>query len=129
MANSSVPITAGSGTNIDTYAVAGGDHQQIVREARAATGVASTWTLPATGTASILTASEARVAMLIVNNCNQRVYIDFDAIIPSITAFAWYLETGDRWEVPKELVQLAISMLPGGTVSSGSVLILEGRAL
>lgn len=30
MANSSVPITAGTGTNIDTYAVAGGDHRQIV---------------------------------------------------------------------------------------------------
>src|SRR6476469_4578072 len=30
MANSSVPITAGTGTNIDTYAVTGGDHRQIV---------------------------------------------------------------------------------------------------
>jgi hypothetical protein len=30
MANSSVPITAGTGTNIDTFAVTGGDHRQIV---------------------------------------------------------------------------------------------------
>lgn len=30
MANSAVAITAGAGTNIDTYAVAGGDHRQII---------------------------------------------------------------------------------------------------
>ncbi len=30
MANSSVPITAGSGTNIDTVTIIGGDHRQVV---------------------------------------------------------------------------------------------------
>lgn len=128
MGNSSVAITAGSGTAIDTYAVAGGDHQQIIREARATTGVPTSWSPPTSGTASILAADESRVALLIVNNCNQRVFIDFDATIPTVTAFAWYLDTGDRWEVPKELVQLVISMIPNGTVSSGAVLLTEGRA-
>lgn len=128
MANSNVAITAGAGTTIDTYAVAGGDHQQIVREARAVTGIGTSWSPPTTGTASILAADESRVALLICNNCNQRVYIDFDATIPTITAFAWYMDAGDRWEVPKEMVQLAISMLPGGTVSTGTILLTEGRA-
>lgn len=32
MANSAVPITAGTGTNIDTYQVTGGDHRQIVMQ-------------------------------------------------------------------------------------------------
>jgi hypothetical protein len=128
MTNSNVAITAGSGTTIDTYQLAGGDHQQIVREARAVTGIATSWTPPVTGTASILTADETRVALLICNNCNQRVYVDFDGTIPSSAAFAWYLDTGDRWEVPKEMVQLAISALPNGTVSSGTVLFTEGRA-
>lgn len=30
MADSSVPITAGSGTNIDTQVPTGGDHRQVV---------------------------------------------------------------------------------------------------
>lgn len=122
MADSSVPITAGSGTNIDTYAISGGDHQQIVREAKAtATGNPNAWTPVTTASTSQVSADASRVAMLMVNGSNVRVYIRFDSTAPTTASFHWYLDAGDRWEVPLQFVTLAVSML-GQATGTGSFL-------
>ncbi len=120
MADSSVPITAGSGTNIDTYAITGGDHQQVVRPAKATAVTTNTWTPSTTASTSQIVADAARVAMMIVNDSNVRVYLRFDSTAPTNATYHWYLDSSDRWEVPKELVILAVSML-GENTGSGTV--------
>lgn len=122
MADSSVPITAGSGTNIDTYAISGGDHQQVVREARAtAAGTPNAWTPSTTASTSQVAADASRVAMLMTNASNVKVYLRFDATAPTAATHSWYLDAGDRWEVPFHLVTLAVSML-GAAAGTGSFL-------
>jgi hypothetical protein len=121
MADSSVAITAGAGTSIDTFAVAGGDHQQVVREARAtAVGTLNTWTVTTAGQAGQIAADAGRVAVLIESAANGRVYFRFDSTVPSAAAHHWYLDPGDRWEVPVQLSTLAISM--AGAVAGGTIL-------
>lgn len=120
MADSSVPITAGSGTNIDTYAISGGDHQQIVREAKAtAAGSINTWTPSTTASTSQIAADASRVMVLMTNASNTRVYLRFDSTAPTSATHHWYLDPGDRWEVPVQLATLAVSML-GQTAGSGT---------
>lgn len=120
MADSSVPITAGSGTNIDTYAISGGDHQQIVRQAKATAVTINTWTPTTSGQASQIAADASRVAMMIVNDSNSKVYLRFDSTIPTAATYSWYLDSNDRWEVPEQLVTLAVSML-GEIAGTGTV--------
>jgi hypothetical protein len=121
MADSAVAITAGSGTSIDTFAVTGGDHQQVVREARATAAAAiNTWTPVTTASTSQIAADASRVAVLITNASNVRVYLRFDSTAPTAATHHWYLEAGDRWEVPVQLSALAISML-GASTGTGNV--------
>lgn len=121
MADSAVPITAGTGTNVDTFAVSGGDHQQIVREARAtAVGAINSWTVTSAGQTSQIAADASRVKMLMVSMANGRIYLRFDATLPTSVTFHWFLDPEDRWEVPEHLVTLAVSML--GAVTGGTVL-------
>jgi hypothetical protein len=121
MADSSVAITAGSGTNIDTYAITGGDHQQVVRPARAtAAATINTWTPSTTASTSQIAADASRVMVLITNASNVRVYFRFDATAPTSATHHWYLDAGDRWEVPMELSTLAVSML-GASTGTGTV--------
>ncbi|WP_188188039.1 hypothetical protein [Nonomuraea sp. SYSU D8015] len=119
MADSAVPITPGSGANIDTYQIAGGDHQQIVREARATAITTNTWTVSTTASASQIAADAGRLTVVMVSLASARVYLRFDATAPTAAAHHWYLDPGDRYEVPPELATLAISMLgqsAGGTI-------------
>ncbi|MCW2767927.1 MAG: hypothetical protein JWO11_3886 [Nocardioides sp.] len=121
MADSSVSITAGAGTAIDTFAVTGGDHQQVVREARAtAVGTINNWTVATTASTSQIAADAGRVMLLMVSNASGRVYVRFDSTAPTSSVFHWYLDPGDRWEVPAEMCTLAVSML--GAVAGGTVL-------
>lgn len=119
MADSSVAITAGSGTNIDTYAISGGDHQQIVRQAKATAVTTNTWTPSTTASTSQIAADASRVAMLMVNDSNTRVYLRFDSTAPTNATYHFYLDSNDRWEVPEQLVTLAVSML-GDTAGTGT---------
>ncbi len=119
VADSAVPITPGSGANIDTYQIAGGDHQQIVREARATAITTNTWTVSTTASASQIAADAGRLTVVMVSLASARVYLRFDATAPTAAAHHWYLDPGDRYEVPPELATLAISMLgqsAGGTI-------------
>lgn len=121
MADSAVAITAGAGTNIDTFAVTGGDHQQVVREARAtAVGALNSWTVATTASTSQIAADAGRVMLLMVSNASGRVYVRFDSTAPTSAAYHWFLDPGDRWEVPVQLSTLAVSML--GAVAGGTIL-------
>jgi len=118
--DSNVPITAGSGTTIDTFALAGGDHQQVVREARATAVTTNSWTVATTASTSQIAADVNRVLVIMSNQSTVRVYLRFDSTAPTTSTYHWYLDSGDRWEVPSHLCTLAVSML-GETTGSGSV--------
>jgi hypothetical protein len=126
MADSAVAITAGSGTNVDTYQLTGGDHQQVVREARALTETDDSWTVTTAGQASQIAANAARVFVMMVSQANGRVYLRFDSTVPTAAAFHWYLDPDERWELPPHLSTLAISML--GAVAGGTILTHLGVA-
>lgn len=124
--DSAVAITAGTGTNVDTVQLTGGDHQQIVREARATAVTLNTWTVSTTASTSQIAADVGRVAVLMVSAAAARVYLRFDSTAPTSSSYHWYLDPGDRWEVPAELSTLAVSML--GSTVSGTVLSMLGTA-
>lgn len=122
MANSSVSITPGSGANIDAHQIGSGDLQQIIRTAKADTvssASPTTWTVTTTASQSQIAADESRVAMLIYNASSVRVYLRFDNTAPLAagTNAHWYLDAGDRYEVPDGICQLAVSIVAatGGT--------------
>jgi hypothetical protein len=125
MANSSVPITPGAGANIDAFQIGNNDLQQIIRTAKAdtvSTAGAATWTVSSTASTSQIAADETRVSMLIYNGSTVRVYLRFDNTAPvtSGSNAHWYLDAGDRWEVPDGVCQLAISII-GATSGTGTV--------
>lgn len=118
--DTSVAITPGTGAGIDAVQLTGGDYQQIIREARATTITTPTaWSITAVGSASVIAADVVRIKVLLVHNGTNRVWLRFDATIPTLAAHHWYLDPGDRFEVPIELTGLAVSMAgqgPGGTI-------------
>lgn len=123
MADSNVPITPGSGATIDTYQLAGGDHQQVIREVRStAKGTLSNipWTVTTAGLSNVIAADQTRVGLILVSAANGIVYIRFDTTIPTATTYDWLLNPGDRWEVPVAFTQLAVSM--AGAAAGGLIL-------
>jgi len=125
-----VPITAGVGTQVRCQQLAAGDYDQYVREARA-TGVAGAvqWAATTTGTASILAADSTRVSLLIQSYATGTVYLRFDTSVPTTgppnaPLPHWYLAPGDRWEVPVQLCQLAVSAVASST--GGYLVLLAG---
>ena len=79
------------------------------------------WTVSTTASAPQLAANVNRARILMVNISPNRVYLRFDSTAPTLTAYAWYVEAGERYEVPPEYVQAAVSMLgvtPSGTLQS-----------
>jgi hypothetical protein len=125
MANSSVPVTPGSGVSIDSHQISSGDQQQIIRQATSDTvdaSPANSWTVTTTASASQITANENRVAMLVYNASTVRVYLRFDGTAPLIsgTNAHWYLDSGDRFEVPSGICQLAVSII-AASAGSGTV--------
>jgi hypothetical protein len=121
VADSSVAITAGAGTPIDTFQVAGGDQQQIVREARATAESESFWPASTTASTSQVAADASRLGVIVVNNTTGKVYLRFDATAPTSASNGhhFFLEAGDRWEVPFYLSTLAISVI--AAIASGHV--------
>jgi hypothetical protein len=125
MANSAVSVTPGSGANIDTFAIGSGDHQQIIRQATAdavSSAGATSWTVSTTASQSQIAADESRMALLVYNASTVRVYLRFDNTAPltSGSNAHWYLDSGDRWEAPYGVAQLAISIV-GATAGTGTV--------
>jgi hypothetical protein len=118
--DSNVPITAGSGTTVDTYQLTGGDHQQVVREAPASAAAApATWTLATTGAngggTGVVAADLSRRWLCFTNNSSTAwVYIRFDTTAPASTAIGnWHfaLAPGAVYVVEKEMVCLPVSLI------------------
>ncbi len=123
MVNSSVAITPGSGANIDAFSLgSNGDLQQIIRQATSdsLSGTGTPWTVSTTA-ANPIAADENRVCMLIYNASTVRVYIAFNtaAAVTSSNA-GWFLDAGDRMEVPYGLCQMPVSAV-ASTAGSGTV--------
>lgn len=130
MADSSVPITAGSGTNVDTFAVSGGDHQQVVREAPAtAIAAPASWTISMTAATSVVAADASRRAVVLWNtSTTATVYIRYDGTAPTTAAGGYHdqIPPTSRLVVEKELCTLAISMI--GSAAAGSVNVATATA-
>lgn len=123
MADVDIPITAGAGTSIRAFQKVSGDYDQYVREARGtAKGTLGNipWTVTTTGLSAVIAADVTRVGLVIVSAANGIVWVRFDATIPTVTAYDWLLNPNDRWEVPVQFVQLAVSM--AGAAAGGTVL-------
>jgi hypothetical protein len=122
VADSDVPISAGSGTDIHTFQNAATFHDQIVREAPA-TAVAgpTSWTLSATGTTATIAADITRRSVILWNSSSSAtVYLRYDATAPGTTAGTWHdqIPPGGRLEVAKELVTLAQSFIASAAVGT-----------
>lgn len=126
--DSSVAITAGAGTPIDAVLLTGGDYQQVVQEAAAtAVGTRVTYTPSTTATTSWLAADVSRTGILMVNNSSVRVFLRSDTTAPTSTVFDWFLDPGDRWDVPADRRKLAWSIIGAGA-GTGNVLASFGTA-
>lgn len=128
MADVDIPMTAGAGTLIRAYQRGAGDYDQYVREARGTAkeslGANVPWLMTTAGLTSVIAANTARVGLIIVNQANGILYVRFDATAPTPLAvpplYDYFLNTGDRWEVPVQFAQLAQSW--AGAAAGGYVL-------
>jgi len=111
MANASVSITPGAGAQIDAHQIGSGDYQQIIRTAKVDTRNINDWAVSTTA-AAVISADENRVGLLMYNASTVRVYIAFNNAAAVTSGNAdWYLDSGDRWEVPDPFCQMAMSFL------------------
>lgn len=99
-----------------------GIHDQVVAETRALTPTTDPWVIDTTGIQSRVAADPARVLVLMVNMGVGRVYMRFDNTMPLTDGSNchWFLEPGERWELPLILSTLAISVRgvsAGGTLN------------
>lgn len=118
-----INITAGAGTPVRSFQKVSGDYDQYVREARGtAKGTLGNipWTVTTTGLSAVIAADVTRVGLVVVSAANGIVWVRFDATIPTVTAYDWLLNPGDRWEVPLQFAQLAQSW--SGAAAGGTVL-------
>jgi hypothetical protein len=128
MSISDVAITAGVGTEVRAYKPGAGDYIQVIQEVRATAKSTSLtnipWLVTSTGLANVIPADVTRVGLLIVSEASGILYIRLDSTIPTVPtsglgAYDYYLNTGDRWEVPIQFAQLTqswIGSVPGGYV-------------
>jgi hypothetical protein len=121
MADSSISIkdAAGATQTVDTFAITGGDHHQVIRQAKATAKTNNSWTITTSGQTSQIAADATRVGMWMLNFGSGRVYLRWDSTMPTSTVCDQFLEAGDRYEVPEYAVTLAVSVLgqfAGGTL-------------
>lgn len=117
-----INITAGAGTPVRSFQKVSGDYDQYVREARGtAKGTLGNipWTVTTTGLSAVIAADVTRVGLIIVSAANGIVWVRFDATIPTVTAYDWLLNPNDRWEIPVQFAQLAVSM--AGAAAGGTI--------
>lgn len=116
-ANSTIAVTPGSGATLVTYDVTAGKYQ-YVREFDATALTHGAWTLSTTAATSQIAADIQRAIILMVNTGGSRVYMRFDSTAPTSAVHHWYLDPGDRYEVPHQLVNLAVSFVADAAVGS-----------
>lgn len=113
--DTTLAVTPGSGTTLKVYAQTSGGSIQYVRQLDATAVTHGSWTLSATATTSAIAADVTRVGVTMVNNGTLQVFMRFDATAPTTTVNHWYLDPGDRYEVPEAYHTVAISLISTGT--------------
>jgi hypothetical protein len=116
--DTTLAVTPGSGTTLKVYAQTSGGSVQYIRELDATAMTHGAWTLSATASTSYIAADVQRIGVIMVNNGSLPVYIRFDSTAPTTTVNHWYLDSGDRYEVPYYMASLAMSFVSTGTGGS-----------
>lgn len=127
MADSVVPITAGTGTDIKTFFDAASDHIQYVRSHTATAVTLDNWTTSTTAVTSRVAADETRVSLTFTNQSTTDIYLRPDSTAPTTTVYYVKIAAGALYEVPREWVEVAWSVLAGAS-GVGSLLIWKGTA-
>lgn len=127
MADSVVPITAGTGTDVKTFIDAASDHVQYVRPHTGTAVVLDSWTTSTTAATSRAAADETRVSLTFTNASSTDVYIRPDATAPTSAIYYMKLTAGSVYEVPREWVELAWSVIAAAS-AAGSLHIWKGTA-
>lgn len=124
--DSSVAITAGAGTPIDVITLANGDHQQVVRHAatNAAPAAPTSWTVTTAGLSNVVAADQTRVSVIITSNASARVWLRFDATIPTAALHSVYIDPDQIMTLGQEWATRAISA--AGQTAGGTVLFTLG---
>lgn len=130
MGDTTIAITAGSGTSLKTSQVdSATNHVQYVRELQADTAAApGSWALSTTASTSQIAADAARTGVLMVNNGTGRVYLRFDATAPSAASHHWWLDSSERWEIPAAFCRLAVSVISVVGASGNLLYLLATKA-
>ena len=129
MADSAVAITPGTGANIDTYQLPGGDHQQIVREAPAVTPAIDSWALSASSAASKIAADPGRRVIILINtSTNGSVFLRHDGTAPTTAAGGYHdrIPPNTRLDVNQLLCPLAVSFI--ADIANGTLNIFTGTS-
>jgi hypothetical protein len=130
VADVSIPITAGSGTNVHCFQRGDAAYDQYVREAPAS-GVAAPghWTISLTATTSVLAADITRRMVILWNtSATATVYLRYDTTAPTTATDGWHdkIPPGARLSFEKELTTLAVSMI--GDIANGIIEICTATA-
>lgn len=118
--DTTLAVTPGSGTTLKVYAQTSGGSIQYVRELDATAQTHGSWTLSAAASTSHIAADVTRLGIVMVNNGSLPVYLRYDSTAPTTLINHWYLQPGDRYEVPSDRTTLAISFISTGT-SNGAL--------
>jgi hypothetical protein len=127
MADSVVPITAGTGTDIKTYIDAASDHVQYMRPHTGTAVTLDSWTTSTTAATSRAAADETRVCLTFTNASTADIYLRPDSTAPTSSIYYMKLPAGAAYEVPRELVELAWSVV-ASLSAAGSLHIWKGTA-
>lgn len=127
MADSVVPITAGTGTDVKTFLDAASDHVQYVRSHTCSAVTLDSWTTSTTAATSRVAADETRVALTFNNASTADVYVRPDSTAPTSSTYYVKIAAGALYEVPREWVELAWSVIASAS-SAGSLHIWKGTA-
>jgi hypothetical protein len=124
--DSNVAITAGSGTPIDTILLTGGDHRQVVSwpYLNAAPSAPTSWTVTTAGLANVVAADNTRQALIVCSAANGRVWIRFDATLPTSTAYSTFVDPDQTLWISGDWAARAVSLT--GQAAGGFVLLTAG---
>lgn len=127
MAYGTVAVTPGSGANIEVFTSAASTQVQVVRLDAVSALTRSSWALSLTASTSQIAADVTRVSLLFnAELLTSRLWLNFGSTAPTSTVHDWYLDPGDRWEVPSAWVEQAVSML--GQAAGSTILYTMGTA-
>jgi hypothetical protein len=92
-----------------------------IREVRATAESENFWAASTTAATSVIAADTSRVGVLITNNSTGKVYFRFDTTAPTAASNGhhWFLEPGERWEVPGHLSGVVMSVI--AAIAAGHV--------